>query len=59
MGEISWDQPGAPGPPRNGDLWPKTVQNIVFIDLSSIWDGFCTDLGWIFHDLGRFPTDFL
>ena len=28
--------PWGAGPPRNGDLWPKTVQNQVVIDFSLI-----------------------
>ena len=56
MRQIYRDQPGAQGPPCNGDLRPKTVQNQVFIDFSMILDGFWTDFEWMFHDLERFPN---
>jgi hypothetical protein len=58
MEEISWDQPGAQGPHCNGDLQPKTIQNQIVLDFSSILDGFWIDFRWIFHDLGRFPNYF-
>ena len=57
MGGIYQDQPGAPGPPRSGDLWPKPIPNQVFIDFHRFGMDVRSILD-VFYDLGRFPNDF-